>query len=235
MLETSSDFSRVAIEPTRCLSMGWEMIKGQFWIFFAITLCGILLASFVPFGILAGPMYCGIFFALFRLERGETLTFEMLFKGFDYFTESLIATLILIGVGIVIAIPMYIAMMVMVAFGIAGAQGEQETTVGILLVIAIIFITVVILALSLFVGVLGIFIYPLIVDRRLKAIPAIKASIAAGWAHFGGLFALAALLAMISIVAMMLCYVPVFFVAPLAFSSIAVAYRKIFPSEVEQT
>ena len=159
MTRSSSDFVRVAIDPLNCLSAGWESIKDQYWIFFAITLVGVLLAGIVPLGILAGPMYCGIFYAWFRLERGESLTFEMLFKGFDYFVESLVATLILVGVGIVIFVPTYLAMMAAVFLGVAGAENSQDPSIaGLIVVIAIVFIGMVVFALSVVIGMMSLYI-----------------------------------------------------------------------------
>ena len=76
---------------------------------------------------------------------------------------------------------------------------------------------------------LGVFIYPLIVDRGLKAIPAIRTSIAAALAHFGGVLGLMLIIALISMAAAMLCYVPLFFVLPWTIGAMAVMYRKIFP------
>ena len=231
MNEYSSHGVQVRVEPMVCLSSGWEIIKDQYWMFFAISLAGVLLASFVPVGILLGPMYCGIFYAWFKLEQGEKLTFEMLFKGFDHFVESLIATLILIGVGMVVFIPTYFILMATVILGIVGAEGQQDATISAILVISIVLILVIVVALMTLAGVLSLFIYPLIVDRNLKAIPAVKASISAGWAHFGGLFALGILLSIISIIAMFFCYIPIFLVMPLFFSTTAVVYRKVFPVE----
>ena len=94
----SVEFQRVPIRPFDCLSGSKQLMGEQYWLFLGISVIGILIASFVPLGILMGPMMCGIYYCYFRRMRGEAVEFGMLFKGFDYFVESLIATLILVGV-----------------------------------------------------------------------------------------------------------------------------------------
>src|SRR6478752_4659273 len=110
MGEADASFRRGAIRPTDCFRAGWELIKADYWLFLGIALVGWLLAALVPFGILAGPMMCGIYLCLFRAQRGRAVKFEILFKGFDYFVQSLIATLIMIVPLFAIMIAGYIAM-----------------------------------------------------------------------------------------------------------------------------
>jgi len=83
-------------------------------------------------------------------------------------------------------------------------------------------------AFTLFVCAVTVFTYPLIVDRGLKAIPALKTSYRAVMANFGGMLVLIVVLGLLSFVASLLCYLPVFFVMPLLFASIAVVYRRGF-------
>ena len=53
---------------------------------------------------------CGIYLALFRRRRGEIVEFGILFKGFDYFGESIVATLIHYVPMVIIIIPFYIVL-----------------------------------------------------------------------------------------------------------------------------
>ena len=84
---------------------------------------------------------------------------------------------------------------------------------------------------SLFAGVFFSFVYPLIVDRGLKAVPALRTSFSAAWANLGGMLGLMGLLFLISLVASACCYLPVLFVAPFSFGALALAYRKVFPEQ----
>jgi hypothetical protein len=88
------EFNRRAVRPVECLKLGWSQIKDQYWLMVGVLLAAIMIGSLVPLGILMGPMMCGMFLALFQRLRGETVEFGALFKGFDYFRESLIATLL---------------------------------------------------------------------------------------------------------------------------------------------
>ncbi|MEJ7699458.1 MAG: hypothetical protein WKF71_07405 [Pyrinomonadaceae bacterium] len=58
-------FKTGVIRPVECMKEGWELIKDQYWLIFAITLVGMIIASVVPFGILFGAMMCGIYYLPF--------------------------------------------------------------------------------------------------------------------------------------------------------------------------
>lgn len=60
----------VHLAPGNCISEGWNLVKDQYGLFLGITVVAMLLGSLVPFGIIAGALYCGIFIALFMKIRG---------------------------------------------------------------------------------------------------------------------------------------------------------------------
>src|ERR1044072_3132692 len=109
-------FKRKAVETVECLKNGWELIKDQYWLFVDMTLVGVLIGQFVPLGILLGPMMCGLYLTYFKRRRGEPIEFGLLFKGFDFFGPSLIATLLHVVPIIAIVLPanifFYITMIV---------------------------------------------------------------------------------------------------------------------------
>ena len=84
------------------------LVKDQYWLFVGMCLVAMLIGSVVPFGILLGPMMCGLYLTFFTKRRGQKVEFELLFKGFDYFGQSLIATLIHVVPIVVIVVPAYI-------------------------------------------------------------------------------------------------------------------------------
>src|SRR5437660_12442704 len=100
------EFHRGAIAPVECLKEGWALIKDRYWLFLGITLVGILIGGTVAI-ILMGPMMCGIFLCLFQRQRGETVEFGTLFKGFDYFVPALLVQLIKIIPIVVLMVPFY--------------------------------------------------------------------------------------------------------------------------------
>lgn len=213
----------VPIRPVECLKEAKDVIGDQYWLFVGITTVGLLIASAVPFNILLGPMVCGIYLCFQSRLHGKRATFEQLFKGFDYFVETLIASLVLMAVAMVVIIPLYVVMFV----AMIAMSSDDDLA---LLMVAIVFIVAgVVLLFSVLFYALFIFVYPLICFGGLKAIPAIKTSMRAAWANFPGILGLCLLITLISMVASMCCYVPAFLVAPILIGSVLMAYRKVFP------
>ena len=56
----SVEFQRTPIRPFDCLIASKQLMGEQYWLFLGIGVVGILIGSFVPLGILLGPMMCGI-------------------------------------------------------------------------------------------------------------------------------------------------------------------------------
>src|SRR5688500_5485864 len=78
------EFNRNAVSPVECIKGGWNLIKNQYWLILGMVIVGWMIASAVPFGILMGPMMCGLFLTFFKMRRGEFVEFGTLFKGFEY-------------------------------------------------------------------------------------------------------------------------------------------------------
>lgn len=226
-----TEFRRVPIQPVDCLKGAGGLMGDQYWLFVGICFVGILIGSSAPFGLLLGPMMCGIFLCYLGRERGYWATFELLFRGFDYFAESLIATMIMVGVILAVIAPLYILILagfLVLVIGRVGRGPNPEAAMWIFAMMGTCYLLM--LVLSLLVQVFFFFTYPLIVDRRLKAIPAIKASLRASKANFGGVLGLVLLNALIGLLAALCCCVPVLFVLPICLGSQVVAYRKVFPA-----
>ena len=230
------DFKRNAVQPVECLKLGWELIKNQYWLFLGMTLVGLLIGNAVPLGILMGPMMCGLYLALLKRLRGEPIEFGTLFKGFDYFADGMIA-------GLLHAVPVTI---IIVAFNVfifaaqiatmaSGRNGEPDPAVvfGFLAVFGIGLPIMLILLILLSLG--FVFAYPLIVDRRLSGINAVKVSLKAGMANFWSLFGLLLLNGLLGIVGVFFCFVGVYFVLPVTFAALAVAYTQVFGTATRQS
>jgi hypothetical protein len=221
------EFNRGAVRPVECLRGGWNLIKEQYWLFLGISLTAILIGSAVPMGILLGPMMCGLYLALFKRQRGEQASFELLFKGFDFFADSLIATLIQVVPMLIVLIPTYILSFVFILPTMKpGRRGEPPDLFPFFTFFIIIFLVIMII--SIIIGVLFAFTYPLIVDRRLSGINAVKTSIRAAAGNLGGVLGLMLMMMMLSFVGVLLCYVGALFVMPLHFAAWSVAYRQVF-------
>jgi len=222
-------FRRNVVEPVACIKGGWELIKNQYWLFVGMTLVAVLIGSAVPI-ILIGPMMCGLNLAFFKTRRGEPVEFGTLFKGFDYFGQSLIAALLHALPIIVVVVPAYIFFYISMIVSIAAQGNSSEPNpapfIGVMAVFGLFWLVVMIVIIVISIG--FIFAYPLIVDRKLKAIDAIKLSFRAGLANFWRLLGMMLLTGLMTIVGMLACYVGAFLVMPLSYAAIAKAYEQVF-------
>ena len=234
----SPSYRSLAVRPMECLEAGFALVKEQFWLLTGVTAVGMLLASLAPLGILLGPMCCGIYLVLFARMRGERIEFSLLFKGFDYFLESLIATLVQLGLTFLVMLPSLAVFLasffVLLPHNQAGGGGPPVAPT-FLLFLAVGLVSLVTFALMLVIVVLCAFVYPLIVDRKLSGLAAIKASVAAGRANFWGLLGLVVLNGLLGIVGVICCYFGVYFVLPICFAALAHAYREVFGLTTEPT
>jgi len=221
-------FRRGAVEPIQCIKGGWELIKDQYWLFVGIVVVGVLIGSAVPFGILLGPMMCGTYLTFFTKRRGQPIEFAMLFKGFDYFGPSLVATLLHIVPILVIVIPAYFLFYISMFVSIA-AQGDEPNPAamfGVMAMFGLFWLVVMVVIIIISVG--FTFAYPLIVDRKLNGFEAVKLSFRAALSNFWRLLGMMLLTGLMSVVGVFACYVGMLLVMPIAYAAIAVAYEQVF-------
>lgn len=224
---TNIEFSRGQIRPVECVKEGWELIKDQYWLVFAICLVGMLIAGIVPLGILFGPMICGIFYCFLQKMNNQAIAFEGLFKGFDYFLPSFIATLFLIVPAFIFGILAYIPMVAMQLSMMKSRNPDPNvvfTYFGVFSVMMIVF--------ALVVGTIHallMFAYPLIVEYKLNGIEAAKLSARAVMKNLSGIGGLIAIHIGLILVGYLLCIVGAYLVLPIILASVVVAYRKVFP------
>jgi uncharacterized membrane protein len=232
----TQSFKGGAVRPVECLREGWRLVKDDYWLFLGITLVGLIFGSMAPFGILMGPAFCGIHFCLLRKERGRHVSFDMLFRGFDYFAQSLIATLIMVLPLLVLAVACYLLFMVGIIGTIAAmpkpAPGQPPDTSVIWIFVALVTLyALAITGISIVFNLLFFFTYPLIVDRGLSGFEAVKLSIRAAFGNFLGVFGVIVLTQILSILGVLLCYFGVIFVLPITFAMVSVAYQQVFHDE----
>jgi hypothetical protein len=214
----------------QCLQEGWLLIKDQYWLFLGITAVGILIASAVPMGIILGPMMCGIYLCLLRRRRGETVTFEMLFKGFDYFVQSLIATLFQILPAMLLLFVFYIFFFVgmMTSMSMAGRAGGPPAGPPLMFFITMALLFAGMMVVLIAIGAVFVFAFPLIVDRKLSGVEAVKASIQAVLGNLGGVIGLLLLNLALGILGMLMCYVGAFLFMPVGMAAWTIAYDRVF-------
>jgi uncharacterized membrane protein len=222
------EFKRNAVEPVECIKAGWALIKDQYWLFVGITVVGVIIGSVVPLGILMGPMMCGIYLTLFKTRRGEPIEFGLLFKGFDYFGDAVVAALLHMIPIVIVVVPAYLFMYIGMFAMVGVSQGEPNPGALLGFFGFMIIVWFVIMLLLIVLSVVFTFAYPLIVDRKMSGINAVKLSVRAGLGNFWRLLGMLLLTGLISFVGLLACYVGAIFVMPLSFAAIACAYEQVF-------
>lgn len=228
MITPQIPYRRQAVQPVECIKAGWELVKDQYWLFVGIIFIGVLIGGAIPLGILLGPMMCGIYMTLLKRRRGEPIEFGLLFKGFDYFGPSLIATLLHIVPIIAIVLPAYFLFYVSMIVSIA-AQGDEPNPAamfGIMGMFGLFWLFVMVVVIIISIG--FTFAYPLIVDRKLQGFDAVKLSFKAAMPNFWRILLMNLLGSLLSACGVLLCYVGVFLVFPIVYGAVASAYEQVF-------
>lgn len=220
-MEVPTDIGKVKIQPVELLKRGYEMIKDDYWLFFGITVVGVLIGSVVPMYILLGPMMVGIFICYKKRENNERVEFADLFKGFEQFADGLIASLIILAISFVVIIPVSIAFAALLI--VAGAQSPNEFPI----VVFAIFYPL-ILILSFAISIPFLFTFQLIADRKLTAMNAVKASFRGVMRNLGGVILFMIVAGFCSTILALMCYFPVFLFMPISFGAMFLMYRDIF-------
>ena len=227
MTNNPLEFRAGVVAPMECLKEGWAMIKDHYWLFLGITIVGMLIGSAFAI-VLLGPMMCGVYLCLLQHQRGEKIEFGMLFKGFDYFLPGFVAQLIKSIPVFVVMVPFYV---VMIGMMVANMPRRGEPDQGFMFTVFgfEIFFFLILMIVGLLVEIFCLFAFPLIVDRKLSGLEAIKLSLRASRANLGGVIGLLLLNALFGSLALLACIVGVYFYLPVSFAAHTVAYRRVFP------
>jgi hypothetical protein len=217
-------FNTGVIRPVECFKEGWEIVKPDFWLLLGIAFVGGLIAG-ATLLILAGAMYCGIFYCYLKKVDGQPLSFDDLWKGMNWWLPGLGVVAIIFVPIIVEYIFIYISLIGAI---VAGANlGESETLGLILGALGVHF--VILFAMVCF-HTLLVFSFPLIVDRNLGAIAAMTTSARAVWQNLGGVVGLIGVQIVLVLLGEMACGIGLYFVLPIIIAGNMVAFRKVFPA-----
>lgn len=223
----NTEFTTGQIQPIECAKQGWEIIKSEYWMLFAITLVGILIGG-ISMYILIGAMICGIYRAFFRKMDGFPVSMDDLFKGFEYLKPSALATVVIVVPAVIWVVVMIVTIYVpIIASAVMGSRMRSDELLGIFAG-AFVFDLIVAVVMVCF-HTLMMFVFPLIVDRQLSSWDAIKTSARAVMKNLGGVTGLFAVNFVISLAGQLLCGVGLYLAIPVIFAVNIVAYRKVFP------
>lgn len=227
-MQQEVNYNQDVVRPMECFTEGWRILQGSYWLFWLITFVGMLLASFAPMAILFGPMLCGIYLSFLSRLKDETVTMETLFKGFNFFGESVVATLLQMGVLMLATVPVAVIAFFLL-IGQAIRVGSEEGSSSEFIVPFAVIMTLLLILLIAF-NAFFIFSYQLIVDRGLSGYEGVKTSIKAVSANLAGVLGLVLINMLIGLIGLLFFYIGLFFVLPLVFAANTVAYRKVFPA-----
>ena len=218
------EFKTGVVRPVEVYKEAWAIMKDEFWLVFAITLVAILIGSVVPV-ILMGPMMCGLYMCLLDKIDGRRLAFDRLFKGFDYFLPGLVVALLFMVPVIVFIVVMYIPM---IGIAIAGPKMSEEALIPF--IIGVIAVELLFGVIMTVVHSLLIFSFPLIADRGLNGLEAVKLSARAVWANRGGVAGLFGVGILVAVAGYAALCIGIYLALPVLMTAMAVGYRKVFPA-----
>ncbi len=223
----NTEFRTGVIRPVECFKEGWELIKDQYWLLFAVSLVGAMIGGATMY-ILLGAMICGIFYCYFQKIDGKTIQFEDLFKGFNYILPGLIVVLFIVVPMIIVYVGIYFPFLAAVIMGSKLSESEFIALLTGSLLIDFIFIVLMVCLHTLL-----MFAFPLIVDRNLSGWQAMKTSARAVWRNLGGVAGLWAVGFGINLIGLMIFCVGIYLTIPIMIAGNIVAYRKVFPRQNE--
>jgi uncharacterized membrane protein len=218
------EFNSGVLKPIECVREAWATIKEDYWILFAITLVGALIGG-ASFLIVLGPMMCGIFYCYLRKIAGKAVSFDDLWKGFDWFGPGL-------GVTIAFVVPLFAVYAIIygpiLAAAILGSRLSHDELIAMLIGAAIVDLIVIVIMVCF--HTLLMFSFPLIVDRNLDAVGAMTTSARAVWKNLGGVAGLILVNFGLALAGYAALCIGIYLVMPLIMATNVVAYRRVFPT-----
>ena len=219
-----TEFTVGKIRPIECYKEAWKLIKGQFWLLFAIVLVGVMIGGATMY-ILFGAMLCGIFYCFLQVIDGGQTSFESLFKGFKFILPGLVVTAVIVVPMFVMFGAMYVPMILLF---VNNPNPRPEELMSVMF--GMFAVEIVVCILMVCVHTLLMFSYPLIVERNLSGWQAIKLSARAVWRNLSGVAGLLGVGFVVAIIGYLMFCIGVYFTIPIIFAANAVAYRKVFPA-----
>ena len=212
-----------------CFFEAKEFLGKDYWSLWGLTFVGMLIAGAVPL-IVAGPIYCGLGLCFLAIERRQQPSFDLMFKGFEQFMNTLVPVL-LYFLFTFLVVPFYLV-------GVFGGMGLCSTGEGVLVflgICSILFGVSVMIIGSTFIGYGAMFACFLVAEYRLEGMDAFKISLKGIQMNFFGMFGVMIASLILTFCAMLLCYIPFLLMIPIFTCAPFICYRKIFRAQPEPT
>ncbi|AWI08929.1 hypothetical protein [Ereboglobus luteus] len=201
-----------------CISRGWAFYKSDFGPILGVTLLTLVLMSAIPFGavIATGLGMAGIYYYYLGKMRGQQRQLSDVFVGLSRMTTPLIVgNLAIFGIVFACMLPIY-------AFVVVGAI--MQSPAGLIVAAAG---GLAGMAVILYISVVFTFVFPLIIDKNLDWKDAVKVSRRVIGAQFWRFLLLMILVGLISCLGLLLFFIGVYLLVPLAIASYAQAYEDL--------
>lgn len=220
---------KVQIQPITLLKRAHAFLGDRYWLFMGIALVAVLVGSLVPMNLILGALTVGVFLCLIEHEAGRPVELSMLFKGFEYFVDSLIVILVVMAISFAVVFPLTLLMMIGMLVLIAMLEAGDAPAAMPFLMIAGWFLTfIVIIIVSIFIYLPFVFTFQLIADRKLKAGDALRLGWKGSKKNLGGIFIFLLVFGLIGFVGALFCYIPLLFFLPLAYTATFLLYRDVY-------
>jgi len=238
------EFRKGAVDASNCIGEGWNFIKPNYWLFFAmggVNLLIVIVAGNIPYAgsviniIVSGALTCGIYIALLAQRRGENVPFSLLFEGFSRVVQTTLVTLVSTIPWFVFGIAIYL--FVPLPNLTPGAENPTELINAIFnraVIVPLVLSYTAILLVSLVFSLLLFFALPLIADRNAPIGDALKLSVSAALNNIGGLITLLIFEILLGIAGALACGVGILFVLPVIYAANIAAYKSVFPDTEAQ-
>ena len=245
-MQNQINFNRGVVRPIQVFNDAGELLRGYYGNFLIVVFVGMLLiglGSMIPLAPLTAPLMCGIYLCLFNRIRGQSFEVGTLFKGFEHFGPSFIASLFyslpMMIVSVISSIVIQISMGG-ISYYIDSLKLDKnpkptpEEVFPVLIgalgsffgVLSIVIIATMIISIAL--RLIIIFAYPLIVEHKMDGIAAVKLSCRAMLGNIFGIAAMMIFEIFLVFAGIMFFYVGVFFVLPFIHAAWFCAYRRVF-------
>jgi len=215
-----------SIDIGSCLSRGWELVKANFWISVGVVV--VVYACLIGGGlipcvggiiqlVIQGPLMGGLYWFFLKLIRRQEAVVGDAFAGFSInFLQLFLVGLVtglLIGVCVIPA-------------GIVGflAASAKSNASPYLIALAVLIGLIPVAYFSI----CWMFSMPLVIDKRIDFWPAMELSRKVVNMHWGSLFLLLVVCALISMAGVLALCVGVLVAAPVVMASLMYAYEDIF-------
>ena len=197
-------------------------LQPQYWFFWLLCFVGAMLAGMIPI-VLIGPMYCGLGLCFLAKKRGEPVSFDLLFKGFDHFVPTLVPVLIYMAMSLAIIPVMVVGVVVFMA---AVSSGSVVASVISIVLFAAFYIVFIALMMVLSYGIF--FSSFLVAEYQLDGMEAFKLSFEGLQKNFFGMLGVAVGGAILSFAGALACYIPLILMIPMFLAGPFICYQKIF-------